>query len=84
MLQERTYTVSQASEFLQVSEETVLNLIHSGRLAASNIGKSSRRPRWRILSTDISSFLIASRPEKFQSAPKRRPSLKPKKDYFAD
>ena len=86
MLQERMYTVSQASEFLQVTEETVLTLIHKGRLNASNIGKGVRRPRWRILSSDLGLFLAANRSQQPASPPSKRRQSKASiaKDYFGD
>ena len=84
MLQERMYTVSQASEFLQVTEETVLTLIHKGRLNASNIGKGMRRPRWRILGSDLGLFLAATRAKQLPQLESRRRRSKAStaKDYF--
>lgn len=84
MLQERTYTVAEASEFLQVTEETILSHIHKGRLHASNIGRGLRRPRWRILSSDLGLFLAATRAKQPPSPLSKRRQSKAaiSKDYF--
>jgi hypothetical protein len=83
----RTMTVAQVAELLQTTEETVLQMIHRGELAASNINSkpNAQRPRWRILETDFASLLMRTR---FQSPVLA--NVKPKrskrtsgKDYFA-
>ena len=82
----RTMTVAQIADYLQTTEETVLQMIHRGELAASNINSkpNAQRPRWRILETDFASLLVRTR---FQSPVLA--NVKPKrakrtsgKDYF--
>jgi hypothetical protein len=41
-------TVAGAGEVLVTSPDHVLDLIHSGRLKAVNVGRGTKRPRWRI------------------------------------
>ncbi len=81
----RTLTVAQLAEFMQTTEDTVLQKIHGGEIIASNINTKPNaiRPRWRILESDFASFLMRTR---FQSPIL---ALKPKKarrtsgkDYF--
>ena len=44
-------TIKQVTEYLKVSERTVLRYIESGRLQASRIGQ------WRIKESDLNKFL---------------------------
>lgn len=81
---DRALTVQQAADFLNVSEPVMLSLIQGGTIAASNIGRGSQRPRWRILASDLGKYLVSTRqpaiePQKPKRAPKRST-----KDYFAD
>lgn len=59
----RYYTPDQAAEVLGVDGEKVLGWIHSGELAASNVGSrpDGGKPRWRIAEADLGRFLIARR-----------------------
>ncbi len=83
----QTMTVAQLADFMQTTEEAVLNKIHGGEIVASNINTkpNAQRPRWRILETDFAAFLVRTR---FQSAvqtekPKRaRAKRTSAKDYF--
>lgn len=56
---DKLWQVKQVAEYLGVTDETVLGMIHSGRLPASNINTSptAQRPRWRIRVSDIKEFL---------------------------
>ena len=82
----RTLTVAQLADFMQTTEEAVLNKIHGGEIVASNINTkpNAQRPRWRILETDFAAFLVRTR---FQSPvlanvkPKRAKRTSAK-DYF--
>ena len=62
--------------------ETVLGWIHSGELKASNIAKSSLRPRWRIEKVDLKAFLDArsNQAASKSTKPARRRS-KPSREY---
>jgi excisionase family DNA binding protein len=66
------HTVRDVAKLLQVDDEHVLELIHSGKLTASNVGAGSRRPRWRISQQSLDAFL-SSRQPKFRPAPRRKP-----------
>jgi hypothetical protein len=81
----RTLTVAQCAEMLQTTEISILKMIHSGELPASNINtkKNAQRPRWRVPETDLASLLMRTR---FQSpvmaqTPKKA-TRKATKDYF--
>lgn len=81
---DRALTVAEAAEFLNTTEIAVLDLIHRQVIAASNIGKGSQRPRWRILSSDLGKFLLSTRPMPLEETPRRSPRRKAAvKDYFA-
>jgi hypothetical protein len=80
-------TVAQVAELLQTTEETVLQMIHRGELAASNINSkpNAQRPRWRVLESDFASLLMRTR---FQSpvlanVKAKRSKRTSGKDYFA-
>lgn len=45
-------TVSQAAEYLQVCDKTILRLIKSKKITASKIGN-----RWRIRNSDIDKYI---------------------------
>ena len=63
------------------STEHVLGLIHSGDIKASNVSRSSTRPRWVITEADLQAFLDArSNQQKATKSVKRRPA-KPKREY---
>lgn len=51
-MDEGLLTVSQAANYLQVCDKTVLRLIKSQKLTASKIGN-----RWRIKSSDIDKYV---------------------------
>lgn len=53
-------TIRQITELWKVDAHTVLKLVHSGELRASDIspGKSTRR-RWRIARADFEAFMNA-------------------------
>lgn len=49
------FTVSQAANYLQLSEKTIRRLINSHQLIASKVGNRS----WRIKASDIEEYLQA-------------------------
>lgn len=55
---------------LGVSIDPVLGWIHSGELKASNVSRSSSRPRWLIAKEDLAQFLEA---RSNQQPPKKNP-----------
>ncbi|MFN3192683.1 MAG: helix-turn-helix domain-containing protein [Aureliella sp.] len=85
LLGTKARTVEQAADFLQVTQETVLGYIKSGELPASNVGRSFRRPRWRILESDIGLFLANRRRQELEPDERKPRSKKTQaKDYFAE
>lgn len=66
------FTVAQVAERLGVGDETVLAHIASKRLAASNVGLGTRRPRWRITPEALDRFLSASTAPKPVAARRRK------------
>lgn len=62
-----TFTVPEVAERLKLSTDAVLALVHAGKLAASNVGLGTQRPRWRITAEALDQFLAE------RSAPKRIP-----------
>lgn len=80
---DRALTVAQAAEFLNTTEIAVLDLIKRQAVPASNIGKGSQRPRWRILASDLGKFLLSTRPAPLQpTTPKRSRKTASVKNYF--
>lgn len=82
---DRTYTVQETAEILQVTEEAVLSLVHRCELPASNINTKpdAQRPRWRILASDIGKFLLRTRHANTAPKPSRKSRKPVTKDYFA-
>jgi len=56
-----TLTVRDLCERFGVSEHTVLSWVHSGQLAAINVGRDpgSKKPRWRFLVAAVTAFELA-------------------------
>lgn len=62
MIDSRYYSTPEAASILGVDQEQVLGLIHSGEMAAFNVGKrGAKRPTWRIAEADLAKFLMARR-----------------------
>jgi excisionase family DNA binding protein len=81
---DRLLTVQQAAEFLGVSGIVMLDLINRNVIAASNIGRGSQRPRWRILASDLGKYLVSTRQPVIEPAKPKRATRKATKDYFAE
>ena len=77
----RYYSPSELAKILVIDSEGVLELIHSGELAASNIARSraAGKPRWRVSQEAFDKFM-ASRAKKKHSTKRRIKSTV--KDYF--
>ncbi len=71
---DKHYTTAQAAEILEVTDDGIVALIHSGELVASNVARSSdsKRPRWRIAESDLGRFLLSRRHSASQSTPTKR------------
>lgn len=76
-------TVAQAAERLGVGVDVVAAHIRAGRLAASNVGLGSQRPRYRITPEAIEEFLAERlvRPAAPAARPRRR-RLESVTEYF--
>lgn len=74
-MDETALTVSDVAKRLKLSPDTVLALIHAGRLAASNVGLGAHRPRWRITPEALDLFVTG------RSAPK--PAVRRRKRHTA-
>lgn len=77
------YTVQSVAERIGVSDDTVLNFIHTGKLRAVNVGGGAHRPRWRIAPESLEAFLEA-RESKAPAPHSRRSAVKqePIATYF--
>lgn len=84
-INDRALTVAQTAEFLNESEIVILDKINSGLIPASNIGRGSQRPRWRVLASDLGKYLLSTRQPAIEPAkPKRVARKTATKDYFAE
>ena len=77
----RYYSPTELAKILGIDSEGILELIHSGELAASNIARSraARKPRWRISQEALDKFM-ASRAK--QTIATKRRIKSQVKDYF--
>lgn len=83
-LNDRALKVQQVADFLGVSESVALDLIARGIIPASNIGRGSQRPRWRVLASDLGKYLVSNRQPAIEAAKPKRAVRKAEKDYFAE
>ena len=60
MVDQKYYSIQQASEMLACDDETILAQIHSGELPAVNIAKrvDAKRPTWRIAEAELGRWLL--------------------------
>ena len=82
-----TLTVAQVAELLKTTEESVLTLIRTAKLPASNVCSKpgAIRPRWRILETDLAMYLMHNRyASPIASTKPKRAKRTVSKDYFAE
>ena len=79
---DRALTVDEASKFLGVSSIVMLDLINRNIISASNIGRGSQRPRWRILASDLGKYLVSTRQPAIEPTKPKRAVRKSTKDYF--
>lgn len=56
-MQDELLTISQAAEYLKISEKTIRRLINSCKISASKVGNRS----WRIRSNDLEAYLQANK-----------------------
>ena len=64
-----------------VGIEFVLGLIHDGELKASNVSRSSNRPRWLVAEGDASDFLERRSNQQQKAAKPAQRRQKPRKEY---
>ena len=79
---DRALTVDEASKFLGVSSIVMLDLINRNIISASNIGRGSQRPRWRILASDLGKYLVSTRQPAIEPTKPKKATRKATKDYF--
>ncbi len=53
-------SIEQAAEVAGISATTIRPAVRKGKLQASNVGCSTRRPTWRIHRVDLDAFLKAN------------------------
>lgn len=77
---EKYYSPQQAAEMLNVTDDGIVAMIHSGELVATNVARlaDSKRPRWRIAESDLGRFLLSRRHPASQQPV--RTTRKPKRD----
>jgi hypothetical protein len=83
-LNDRALTVQQSADFLGVSEIVMLDMIARGIIPASNIGRGTQRPRWRVLASSLGMYLVSTRQPAIEPAKPKRAVRKAEKDYFAE
>lgn len=54
---EKIYTPQEVADLLKVSRDTVMGLIHSGKLKATEVGNGTKRRRFRVSQSQIVFFL---------------------------
>ncbi len=55
-------TTKEAARVLGLSDQTILNFIRDGSLAAINVARAgSRRPRYAVTGNSLNAFLVARR-----------------------
>jgi excisionase family DNA binding protein len=69
-----TFSVKNLCERYGVTENTVLQWIHSGELKAVNVGRAptGKKPRWRITKEALEAFELRRTPTPPQPRAKRR------------
>jgi hypothetical protein len=65
-------TPPEAAKILRKSPESVISLIRSGSLRASNVGQGAKRPRYLISEDAIADFLAAREVRPRAKAPRRK------------
>lgn len=75
------FTVAAVASHLQISDESVLALIRSGRLRGVNVGLGVCRPRWRVSQEAINEF-VAARGSQPKPMTRRRKQSVDVVDYF--
>jgi hypothetical protein len=78
---EPTLTASDAAARLSLSVHSVLALIASGKLVASDVSLGTKRPRWRIEAAEISRFLADRQSVPGRVTSRRRRSRGPLIEY---
>lgn len=69
-------TVRDIADAMGAGIETVLAMVHAGELRATNISRTSSRPRWRIHPDDYAEYL-STRSNQQQPAANKKTSRRP-------
>jgi len=75
------YTPGDICKLWGVGIEFVLGLIHDGELKASNVSRSSARPRWLIAESDAGEFLERRSNQQKKAAKPVARRTKPRREY---
>lgn len=59
-MMDKTYTVFELANLLQVDRRTVSKLIKTGKILAMNIGMGKKRSHWRVHDCQLQRFLAES------------------------
>jgi excisionase family DNA binding protein len=80
MVDQKYFSIQEASKMLGCDDETLLAQIHSGELSAVNIAKKvdAKRPTWRIAESELGRWLLRRSNSKPTVAPKIEKRPKPK------
>lgn len=79
----RYVTVRDAAELLAVTGDKVLDLIHSGQLAAVDVSlHRGGKARWRIAVDDLEQWLASRRTQPRPPAPRRRRAASAPRKYY--
>ena len=80
MVDQKYFSIQQASEMLGCDDETLLAQIHTGDLSAVNISKKvdAKRPTWRIAESELGRWLLRRSNSKPAIATKQEKRPKPK------
>lgn len=74
-------TVRDVADAMGAGIETVLAMIHASELKATNISRTSSRPRWRIHPDDYAAYLESRSNQQTPKPTKARRSSKPRREY---
>jgi excisionase family DNA binding protein len=76
--------IEQAAEVTGTSATTIRRALRKGELRAANVGRSLRRPTWRIRRADLEAFMKASVAGSELPATQTKSGRKPQSRHFPD
>ena len=66
-------TVDEIADALDTTKEHVIGLVHDGKLKYINVGRGTKRPRYRFTPDDLAEFVEANRKREEIPCPFLRP-----------